>query len=75
MNKLRHTNTVQLVTLLARRASYNGEWRVRTKFADQHYDARNGKISIQQLIEYAELTKTRWQVHEPQTEFKIEVHQ
>lgn len=65
---------LQLVTLLARKASYNGEWRTRNKFDEEHYDQRMGKISIQQLLNVAERAKTRWQVHEPETEFKIEVH-
>lgn len=64
---------LQLVTLLSRK-SPNAEWGIRNKFDSEHSDMRAGKISIQQLMNVAELAKTRWQVHEPDTEFKVEVH-
>jgi len=64
---------IQLVTLLARRNPL-GDWCTRNRFDKEHSLQRSGKISIQQLIDHAEATKTRWLVHEPHTEFKIEVH-
>lgn len=64
---------VQLVTLLARRDP-KADWCTRNRFPEQHARQRAGGMTIQQLLDYAEKTKTMWLVHEPHTEFKIEVH-
>ena len=64
---------VQIVTLLARRPEYKDEWRIRNRFGDEHFQYRERKINLNDLIKVAETAKTRWQVHEPNTEFMVDV--